>query len=80
MENDFRAWLAKAKPGDRFEYHRGFLAVDLGGESKKRKFERRALRELSDAVLRAGQMGLVRLVQRRRGPEDYHYLAVRTAA
>ena len=27
-EISFCAWLAQAEPGDRLEYHRGYLAVD----------------------------------------------------
>ena len=31
-EMEFAGWVGAAAPGDRIEYHRGFLVVDLIGQ------------------------------------------------
>ena len=41
--------------------------------------ERRALAKVADAALQAAEDGFVHLVQRRNGPLDFSYLAVKTS-
>ena len=73
----FGRWLGQAKPGDRLEYHRGFLTVDRSSASRLAERERRALTKLADAVLKAAETDRVHLVQRRNGPADFTYLAIK---
>lgn len=73
----FRRWVSQAKPGDRLEYHRGFLTVDRSSASRLAERERGALTKLADAVLRAAEADRVHLVQRRNGPVDFTYLAIK---
>jgi len=71
------AWIAQAEPGDVLEYHRGFLSVDrLRGMSKLPPGERDCLGALADCAFAAAERGLIHLVQRRHGPDDYSYLAI----
>ena len=73
----FCAWVAQAEPGDRLEYHRGFLGLDvLRGVSTLPEAERRRLADLGRAALGACERGLVHLVQVRLGPDRFAYLAV----
>jgi hypothetical protein len=76
--SEFRAWLARAKPGEQLEYHRGDLSWDRSPASDLAEDERRALAKAADAALQAAEDGFVHLVQRRNGPLDFSYLAVRT--
>lgn len=70
-------WIGNAAPGDILEYHRGFLALDTippgaGGAGPGR-------RELAHVARRAwwaAERGLIDLVQRRHGANDFSYLAV----
>jgi hypothetical protein len=73
----FRAWLARAKPGERLEYHRGFLTIDRSSASRHTERERRALAKLADTALKAAEADRVHLVQRRNGPADFTYLAIK---
>jgi hypothetical protein len=73
----FARWLGQAKPGDRLEYHRGFLTVDRSSASCLPERERRALAKLADAALQAAEADRVHLVQRRNGPADFTYLAIK---
>jgi len=75
---EFHAWLARAKPGEQLEYHRGHLIWDRSPASDLAEDERRALAKAADAALQAAEDGFVHLVQRRNGPLDFSYLAVRT--
>ena len=73
----FCAWVGQAEPGDRLEYHRGFLGLDvLRGVSTLPEAERRRLADLGRAALGACERGLVHLVQVRLGPDRFAYLAV----
>ena len=75
----FEAWLKTARPGSLIEYHRGHLCVDRQPKLDDPDSEVRAeLHRLAVRVLRAADQGLVHLVQRRRGPEDFGYLAIKT--
>ena len=62
-EINFCAWVAQAEPGDRLQYHRGYLAIDtfalFSGRSDK---ERAELRKLADRSFWAAEAGLVYLV------------------
>jgi hypothetical protein len=75
---DFRGWLARTGSCPWFEYHRGFLIWDRSPGSKLSDVDRRALAKIANAVLQAAEQGQVHLVQRRRGPFDFSYLAIRS--
>jgi hypothetical protein len=61
----FLEWAINAKPGDRFEYHRG---------------ENLKACSYADVVSRAAYQGIVFLCQKRVGRGDFIYLAVRISA
>jgi hypothetical protein len=76
-EISFCAWVAQAEPGDRLQYHCGFLAIDtfalFSGRSDN---ERAELRKLADRAFWAAEAGLVHLVQERAGPDRFAYIAI----
>lgn len=73
----FCAWIGQAMPGDRLEYHRGFLGIDTTAViSTLPEPERRRLAALAGAAHRAFEAGLVHLVQVRLGPDRFTYLAI----
>ena len=73
----FRGWLARAEPGDRIEYHRGFLALDrIKGMSSLNDAERRKLAAVADQALALADGGKLHLLQERHGNGDYSYWAV----
>ena len=73
----FCAWVAQAEPGDRLQYHRGFLAIDtfalFSGRSDK---DRAELRKLADRSFWAAEAGLVHLVQERIDTDRFAYIAI----
>jgi hypothetical protein len=76
-EIQFCAWVAQAMPGDRLEYHRGFLVLDtFHGLSKLGDNERNELRLLGTRAFWTEAQGLVHLVQERLGPDLFSYLAI----
>ena len=75
----FRAWLARAEPCTTLEYHRGFLSRDRSPVSDLAKGRRRLAAAIADAALAAAEKDLVHLVQRRNGPFDYSYLAIKAS-
>jgi hypothetical protein len=75
---EFRGWLARTGSCPWFEYHRGLLVLDRSPESKLSDADRRALAKIADAVFQAAEQGQVHLVQRRRGPFDFSYLAIKS--
>ena len=76
--DSFCRWLGRAVPGDRIEYHRGFLGCDRDPENSARPAsERRRIDDLAEQVQSLAVAGLVGLVQRRYGDADYSYLAVK---
>ena len=76
-EIDLCGWIGQAAPGDVFEYHRGFLVRDtFPQETRLSERDRAALARLARRARWAAEAGLIHLVQRRHGPEDYSYLAV----
>jgi hypothetical protein len=76
IEADFCAWVGQASSGDTLEYHHGFIAVDveLGPQPAS---ERKALRRLARRAALASHQGLVHLVQRRTGPGEFIYCAIK---
>ena len=74
---EFCAWVAQAVPGDRLEYHRGFLVLDsFPLFSKLSDTARQALRGLADRSFWAAEQDLVHLVQERVGPDQFAYMAI----
>ena len=76
-EIEFCAWVAQAALGDRLEYHRGFLVLDIFpmlGRLADR--EREELARLGSRAFWAAEQGLVHLVQERVGPDRFAYIAV----
>ena len=64
-------------PGDRLEYHRGFLTLDrCQGLSRFTTEERTRLTWLGARAFWAAEQGLVHLVQERLGPDQFAYIAV----
>ena len=76
-ETAFCAWLGQAHPNDVLVYHRGMLAMDASIDGQTPKSDaRRELARVGRITWRAAEKGLVHLVQRRCGPDDYSYLAI----
>ena len=76
-EIQFCAWVAQAIPGDRLEYHRGYLAVDADKVTSDLDLNARAeLACLRDRAFWSETAGLVHLVQQRLGPDRFAYLAI----
>jgi len=74
---EFCAWIGQALPGDRLEYHRGFLGIDTTAViSTLPEPERRRVGALASAAHRAFEASLVHLVQVRVGPDRFAYLAI----
>ena len=74
----FCDWLASASPGDRFEYHRGFLSLDRSPHAHGLPDrQRRRLVEVADFAMTAADSLRVFLIQRRLGDDDYSYIAVK---
>jgi hypothetical protein len=77
----FRAWLARARPDERFEYHRGFLAIDrIKGPRLGIEAECRQLAAVADHALTLAVRGELHLLQVRHGNGDYSYWAVARAS
>jgi hypothetical protein len=73
----FRAWLARAKPGERLEYYRGLLALDrIKGTSSLREAERRKLTAVADHASALAGQGTLHLLQERHCDGDYSYWAI----
>jgi hypothetical protein len=75
----FWSWLARPEPGAALEYHRGLLILDRSPASELSEDERRTVAKLADAASQAAEQGRVNLVQRRNGPFDFSYLAIKAA-
>ena len=76
-EIEFAAWVGAAVPGDRLEYHRGFLGLDVFPVlSKLPEPERKALGCLARRAWWAAEQRLVHLVQERLGPDHFAYIAI----
>ncbi|MDG4601241.1 MAG: hypothetical protein P9C48_08720 [Defluviicoccus sp.] len=71
-------WIAYAAPGATMLYFRGYLAADrLPSRTPFREEDRKRLVAVARRAMQAAEAGLVHLVQRRHGPLDYAYLAVK---
>ena len=75
----FWSWLARAEPGAALEYHRGLLVRDRSPASELSEDERRTVATLADTAFQAAEQGRVHLVQRRNGPFDFSYVAIKAA-
>ena len=76
----FWSWLARSEPGAALEYHRGLLILDRSPASELGEDERRTVAKIADAAFRAPpRTGCVHLVQRRNGPFDFSYVAIKAA-
>jgi hypothetical protein len=74
-EEGLCGWLGTAVPGDRLLYYRGFLALDCApAAGRLPEGERTELLRVARRALFAAEKGLVHLLQRRHGPDDYSYL------
>jgi len=61
-EIEFCAWVAQALPGDRLQYHRGFLVLDTFALfSRLGDTERDELRKLAGRAFWAAEQGVVHL-------------------
>jgi hypothetical protein len=70
-------WIGQAAPGDILEYHRGFLVVDVAPQGERLAPEERGeLIRVAQRAWWASEKGLVHLVQRRSGSEEFRYLAI----
>ena len=79
-ETAFCAWLGQASPGDALVYHRGLLALDASINSQTHKSDaRHELARVARRAWWAAKQGLVHLVQRRNGPDDFSYIAIARA-
>jgi hypothetical protein len=73
----FCAWVVQASAGDKLEYHRGLLALDASEWSRDfAGHRRRELTRLANRASWAANQGLVHLVQRRNGLDDFSYFAI----
>jgi hypothetical protein len=76
-EMDLAGWIGAAAPGDRIEYHRGFLAVDIVPViSRLPDHERRTLKTMAARAWWASEQRLVHLVQQRLGHDRFAYIAI----
>lgn len=87
---EFGRWLASAKPGERCEYHHGFLGRDREKSSKVDDLGSAALKATGYRKVRPAasnnadvwecrDAAQVHLLQRKTGPFQYAYLAERAA-
>ena len=76
-ELEFCGWMGQAAPGDRLEYHRGYLVLDtyplFSALDDKARGE---LARLAGRAFWAAEQGLVHLVQERESPDRFAYIAV----
>ncbi len=76
----FCGWLGQAETNDVLVYHRGFLALDASSFSRTLgEPERKELCRVARRAWWAAERGLVHLLQRRNGPDDFTYLAIARA-
>ena len=76
-EIEFCGWVGQAMPGDRLEYHRGFLVLDAFPViSKLADPDRKRLSLLGCRAFWAAEAGLVHLVQERIGPDHFACIAI----
>lgn len=73
----FLDWLSYARPGEKYTYHTGHLAVSRDPERNPDHWE--TIDDLASAVMRMSDEGWVTLTQRRIGDDASHYIATRTS-
>jgi len=74
---EFLAWVNQAEPGDRLEYHRGFLGVDVDSPiTTPSPEDRKALGQLAQKARGAFELDLVHLVQERLAVDRFSYIAI----
>lgn len=78
----FELWLKSARPGDRFEYHRGFLAYDretvtMMPQGYYAHVFHEPMHDLGLTAYGAYERGQVELVQKKLGRERYSYFAIK---
>lgn len=77
-ENAFVDWLIDADPGDKLVYYRGHLAHDRMASTEALDPQSRiTLQAVANRVMAAAAQGLVLPVQKRLGPEEFLYIAVK---
>jgi hypothetical protein len=77
----FCDWMATARVGEVFEYHRGFLTVDRSEtHSRLGPKERAMLHAVARRAWIACEMGIVHLVSQRITDQCYRYLAVKAVS
>ncbi len=70
-------WLGQAAPGDTLTYHRGSLPHDRTPHTSRLSDSDRAeLGRITSRTVWAFEQGLVHLLQRRHGDEDYSYYLI----
>jgi hypothetical protein len=78
--DDFKAWLADAKPGAVFVYHCGSVALTTNCRGEALNFaKRQKLSRLADCAWQAAVDRRVHLLQRRLGENCFDYFAVARA-
>ena len=76
----FCDWLADAESGSAIAYYRGHLVFDRLPEKSGLSIQKRhALAAVADRVMTAAANGFCFPLQRRLGPNDWLYLAVRAS-
>lgn len=79
----FHGWLKAARPGEKLEYYRGFLAIDREKSYMVPALNAYAhvyyepMHSLGLAVWRSYEQGLVELVQKKVGPDNYRYFVIK---
>lgn len=77
-EEDLCRWLGEASPGSTIEYHHGYLALDRDRDlSSFADKDRRELCALADRLASLASENRVLLTQRRAGPDEFRYLAIK---
>ena len=75
---EFEEWIEHTEPGQRVEYHRGYLVIDRArGFSPFAEKLRRELDAVADRALVLAEDGRLLLVQQRHGYGDYSYFAIK---
>ena len=71
-------WIANAVPGAVMIYYRGHLAYDrMPSTAVFSNPDRKRLIAVAKRALQAAEDGLIHLVQRRHGSQDYSYIAIK---
>ena len=75
---EFSVWMQAADPGARCTYHRGFLLADRSPKGRVLAREaRQSLNAVADLAWQSVMRGTICITQRRHGPEDYSYIAIK---